>query len=624
MTHGRWLVARYAFFCVWLWRFLYCSVPLGDFYDAGHSNCFNYSMYYSYQFINLTIDFDFFGDKYGRVLVTHNGVLVFGNLSWPSAISSIPGPVTHLAPFWLYNCWYSNTPIGHTCWREVTSGQELERVGEEMVSYFPELVSFNVTWMFIVSWINVPNCWSNNNPRNTFQAVLVTDGVLTFVIYNYNKIQYTSFDNGQFFGQVGFNKGDNLHYHAVEGSGTDDIGTIVSRSNVNRTGTFVFRLNGYMPRPVKVADIVFVIDSSYSETESFNNILQYIVNVTENFNIAPNETQVAVVSFSKTARVDFDFLSCENKDCVRESVLNVTHLNSTSYMETGLELASNLFLWTKGGRQSAIKYVVVVSDGLVNNRDKAINKATELSRRGIKVVSVGLGKSVHHTLLESVAFTSPYLLAPDPDKLVQLLQWELHDGNATGCTQDYNADILVVMETSASQNINIFKKGISFLQEFIDTFNPDHTNNSITISIADDTTNYIIQECQLSNLPYIMDSIRTIKQSQGKEHDWDNVLRFVDNHTSYSSVRARKYVMFLTSGLIPEESMAHVKAQLVHLRDNNDVRVLMVGDTVHTNWTVLENVYEYGFFKFSNDDANVVSRVLWNDISSIDCTKMEK
>ncbi|XP_069106796.1 collagen alpha-5(VI) chain-like isoform X2 [Argopecten irradians] len=528
MTHGRWLVARYAFFCVWLWRFLYCSVPLGDFYDAGHSNCFNYSMYYSYQFINLTIDFDFFGDKYGRVL------------------------------------------------------------------------------------------------RNTFQAVLVTDGVLTFVIYNYNKIQYTSFDNGQFFGQVGFNKGDNLHYHAVEGSGTDDIGTIVSRSNVNRTGTFVFRLNGYMPRPVKVADIVFVIDSSYSETESFNNILQYIVNVTENFNIAPNETQVAVVSFSKTARVDFDFLSCENKDCVRESVLNVTHLNSTSYMETGLELASNLFLWTKGGRQSAIKYVVVVSDGLVNNRDKAINKATELSRRGIKVVSVGLGKSVHHTLLESVAFTSPYLLAPDPDKLVQLLQWELHDGNATGCTQDYNADILVVMETSASQNINIFKKGISFLQEFIDTFNPDHTNNSITISIADDTTNYIIQECQLSNLPYIMDSIRTIKQSQGKEHDWDNVLRFVDNHTSYSSVRARKYVMFLTSGLIPEESMAHVKAQLVHLRDNNDVRVLMVGDTVHTNWTVLENVYEYGFFKFSNDDANVVSRVLWNDISSIDCTKMEK
>lgn len=200
----------------------------------------------------------------------------------------------------------------------------------------------------------------------------------------------------------------------------------------------------------------------------------------------------------------------------------------------------------------------------------------------------------------------------------------MNDGNATGCTQDYNADILVVMETSASQNINIFKKRISFLQEFIDTFNPDHTNNSITISIADDTTNYIIQECQLSNLPYIMESIRTIKQSQGKEHDWDNVLRFVDNHTSYSSVRARKYVMFLTSGLIPEESMAHVKAQLVHLHDNNDVRVLMVGDTVHTNRTILENVYEYGFFKFSNDDANVVSRVLWNDISSIDCTKMEK
>ncbi|XP_069134424.1 collagen alpha-5(VI) chain-like [Argopecten irradians] len=485
------------------------------------------------------------------------------------------------------------------------------------------LVNFNVSWMLVVTWMNIPNC-RNDIQRNTFQAVLVTDGMLTFVIYNYNKIQYTStaWNN---YAQVGFRK-DHIYYHAVEGSGTPDIGTIVSRTNVNRTGTFVFRLNGYMLRPVKVADIVFVIDSSYSETESFKNILQYIVNVTDNLKIAPNETQVAVVSFSKTARVDFDFLSCNGKDCVHGRVMNITHLNCTSYMESGLELASDLFLWTKGGRQSSLKYVVVVSDGLVNNRTNAISKAGDLSGRygGIKVISVGLGKSVFHTLLENVAFNSSYLLAPDPDKLLQLLQWELQDGNSTGCTQDYNADILIIIETSASMNSKTFRKRLNFLHEFLDKLHTDHTNNSITISITADSKYYVIQGCPLSNLPYIMDSIRTIKHPQGTEHEWDNVMRFVDNHTSYSSVRIRKYAMFITSGLIPEESMAHVKTQLAHLRDNNDVHVVMVGDIKNRNWTVLESVYEYGFFMFADDDADVVSRVLLSDIRSINCTRVEK
>ncbi|XP_033746919.1 collagen alpha-3(VI) chain-like [Pecten maximus] len=463
---------------------------------------------------------------------------------------------------------------------------------------------------------------------NTFQAVLVTDGVLTFVIYNYNKIQFALYEKYMYNAQVGFNKGKSTNYYAVEGSGTEGIATVVSRTNVNRTGKFVFRLNGYMARPVKVADIVFVIDSSYSEAKFFDNILQYIVDVTDNLIIAPNETQVAVISFSRIARVEFDFTVCQNNDCVHERVLNISQLNSTSYMDTGLDLASDMFLWTKGGRQSALKYVVMISDGLVNNRDKAKRKARELSQRqdGIKVVGVGLGRSVYHTVLESVAFNSSYLLAPDPHKLLHLLQWDLHDPNVTGCVHNFSADILVIVETSASQSDKSFKKALTFLQTFMDKFNPSHTDNAITISVAvySSTTNYVIRECPLSSLQYIMDAIRTLGQSKDQEQNWDHMLRFVDNHTSYSSVTTHKYAMFVTTGSVPEKSVVHVKTKLMHLRDNNSVRVVMVGITDHSNWKVLENVYDCGFYTFSTEDVDIVSRVLLNDIKSTNCTKLGK
>ncbi|XP_060067276.1 uncharacterized protein LOC132547499 [Ylistrum balloti] len=282
-----------------------------------------------------------------------------------------------------------------------------------------------------------------------------------------------------------------------------------------------------------------------------------------------------------------------------------------------------MFQWTKGGRQAAVKYVVVLSDGLVSERMKVKRKARLMSDRhgGITVVSVGLGRSVYHTILESVAFNSSYLLAPDPGKLLDLLQLELQDQNTTDCVKEYNADILVMVETSTTSG-KIYKTVMEFLQTFLSKINPNNYDNNITFSLAqyDNKTNYIIRECRLSNLQYIQDAIKELRQSPGEEPDWNSLLRFVDVHTSYTSVKIRKYVMFVTAGHIQKESVAHIKRQLVNLRDNNDVIVVMFGVADHTDWTVLEKVYDRGFYTFSTEDVDVASRVLWNDIKMTNCT----
>ena len=88
---------------------------------------------------------------------------------------------------------------------------------------------------------------------NTFQAVLATDGLLSFVIFLYadGEIQWTTGDAsggadglGGTPAQVGFDAGDGIRYFAVPGSQTDEIINIASTSNVGIPGMWIFRIDG--------------------------------------------------------------------------------------------------------------------------------------------------------------------------------------------------------------------------------------------------------------------------------------------------------------------------------------------------------------------------------------------
>ena len=88
---------------------------------------------------------------------------------------------------------------------------------------------------------------------NTFQAVLATDGLLSFVIFLYadGEIQWTTGEAsggtnglGGIPAQVGFDAGDGIRYFAVPGSQTDEIINIASTSNVGIPGMWIFRIDG--------------------------------------------------------------------------------------------------------------------------------------------------------------------------------------------------------------------------------------------------------------------------------------------------------------------------------------------------------------------------------------------
>ena len=87
---------------------------------------------------------------------------------------------------------------------------------------------------------------------NTFQAVLATDSVRSFVIFLYadGEIQWTSGDGshgvhglGGTPAQVGFNAGDGIRHAVIPASYTDAIINITHTSNVDIPGVWVFRVD---------------------------------------------------------------------------------------------------------------------------------------------------------------------------------------------------------------------------------------------------------------------------------------------------------------------------------------------------------------------------------------------
>lgn len=86
-----------------------------------------------------------------------------------------------------------------------------------------------------------------NLQTNTFQCVLATDGVRSFVIFLYadNGIEWLwSSDHLEIPGQVGFNAGDGVRFFSHPDSFTTRLYDIPTSSNIGVSGVWVFKVDG--------------------------------------------------------------------------------------------------------------------------------------------------------------------------------------------------------------------------------------------------------------------------------------------------------------------------------------------------------------------------------------------
>ena len=165
-------------------------------------------------------------------------------------------------------------------------------------------------------------------------------------------------------------------------------------------------------------DVAFVIDESYSMDE--NDPQKKRVAVTKNFiDTLRNGDKVAVIGFCDYAET-YQRLT-DNRNKAKNCLNSISNLKSGTSLSAGLEKAFLEFPVAGpafGKKEEAMKIIVLLTDGQGTYNSVYEQMAIE---RGIKIYTVGLGKSYDEALLRKIASNTSgrHYKADNADALIQ-------------------------------------------------------------------------------------------------------------------------------------------------------------------------------------------------------------
>ncbi|XP_045768963.1 nidogen [Maniola jurtina] len=206
--------------------------------------------------IPLRVPIVFFGETYESIYVNNYGVLSFRS-DIPSFLNAeFPLPYPSIAAF------YSNidtTETGAVYYRESNESYVLRKAEESVQNNFQKYYDFKPTSVFIASWIEVTYSSKQRYDRkNTFQIAVISNGTESFVelMYPEREIQWIQRETAQgelpdAKAQAGFVAEDGRIF-TLRGSGSHQIRNIISWSNTQEPGKYVFRV-GNIPKDGLVA-----------------------------------------------------------------------------------------------------------------------------------------------------------------------------------------------------------------------------------------------------------------------------------------------------------------------------------------------------------------------------------
>lgn len=152
-------------------------------------------------------------------------------------------------------------------------------------------------------------------------------------------------------------------------------------------------------------DLAFVIDRSNSlSNDDFLRAKYFVQTVVDSFDIAPDKTRVAVVTYATNAQTEFLFNTYGTKTDVKDAILRMPFIGGSTATAEAINLATtNIFNVAHGSRPDAVKVMVVITDGDSNDIIDTGHAADKAHREGITVFSIGVGRLVQKETLNTIA-----------------------------------------------------------------------------------------------------------------------------------------------------------------------------------------------------------------------------
>ncbi|KAL2100636.1 hypothetical protein ACEWY4_002397 [Coilia grayii] len=209
-----------------------CSTAQGVFYPFGSAAGDTFIPHPNDGFTNITLlhPFPYFNRTHQDIHVSPNGGLWLGQLSSPNSDVIVP-----------FSTLINYIERGNVSYQQYTTGDVLHTATRDISSYFPN-VTFTASWVLVVTWDRVVyyelNDRVTNDQEATFQAVLISDGDLSFVLMNYGDISPPP--RGALIGYSKNYFNEIVLLNDCYPNGTIDYVNLKTSSNINIPGRWAF------------------------------------------------------------------------------------------------------------------------------------------------------------------------------------------------------------------------------------------------------------------------------------------------------------------------------------------------------------------------------------------------
>lgn len=229
------------------------------------------------------------------------------------------------------------------------------------------------------------------------------------------------------------------------------------------------------------ADIMFLLDGSTSikYDETFKKELKFVTSVIDSMDIGPTESQVGIIQFASTPKVEFNLNAFSTKKDVAEAIQNIAWMKGDTYLDLAIDKVLEVMTPDNGLRHDVPHIVVLISDGQSTNPYETKKKIEKLREKSdFIVIGIGVGEGRSMSELERIV-TEPiplHVFEVENQDALHVIRSKLvtvlcqSDIPAEEVCEDKVADIIFVADLSSSIGYDAFDQLIAFIKDVVGRF----------------------------------------------------------------------------------------------------------------------------------------------------------
>ncbi|KAL0966121.1 hypothetical protein UPYG_G00291170 [Umbra pygmaea] len=171
-------------------------------------------------------------------------------------------------------------------------------------------------------------------------------------------------------------------------------------------------------------DLVYIMDGSSSVgTPDFDLAKRWLVNITSGFQVSPRHTQVGVVQYSDTPRLEIPLGKHQSSQELAGAITAIGYLGGNTQTGRAIKFATqHVFPSSKRTQPARNRIAVVLTDG--RSQDDVVDAAVEAKAQNIILFAVGVGNEIVNSELVSMANKPPstYVLYAQDYRSIPYLQ----------------------------------------------------------------------------------------------------------------------------------------------------------------------------------------------------------